>query len=574
MDSSSLPIGAKPGTAFGKEGAALKLKAKFRKEMSHTEKTLILIIVLLAVLIALMWLLLGRRLLAGNPAADAPAQTDAPSRRALSMPEDYLPKNLAVGSLPPDAVFEDETGKPIPLSDLFEAGKEGLWLVFFASWCPDCDNQLRCIGDMEALADQYNIKLVLADRLNRSKESVEKAREKIAQAKGSAPIVYDADEKVYRSWGFQEIPSAVVLDQEGAVRSFAAGVLTPGECEGLLKRALLGRAKVGLSFIRERLCSQRGGVYTSTATSGESPTGQDVLSESQGLMLLYALMKDDRALFDQTLSFIQTDMLENNLAAWYVSSGQKAPVNASLDDLRLICALKKAGKKWGNEAYDQAARNAAEALLRLCVNDQGGLVDYALLNGEGQAQTISLCYLDVEGLRELAGEIEGFAPVLERAEEILLGGRISDDFPFYYASYDYAANSYSRADLNTAEALYALWNLSRAKELPGDAWAYLKSRIETGSLAARYHIDGTAVKGFEYHSTAVWGLAALIAREEGDENAFELALRRMDRLLVLDAGDALFGAYAQKGAAVYAFDQLIPLLANAWADEKPVAWGR
>ena len=156
----------------------------------------------------------------------------------------------------------------------------------------------------------------------------------------------------------------------------------------------------------------------------------------------------------------------------------------------------------------------------------------------------------------------------------MLGGRISDDFPFYYASYDYAANSYSRADLNTAEALYALWNLSRAKELPGDAWAYLKSRIETGSLAARYHIDGTAVKGFEYHSTAVWGLAALIAREEGDENAFELALRRMDRLLVLDAGDALFGAYAQKGAAVYAFDQLIPLLANAWADEKPVAWGR
>ena len=101
----------------------------------------------------------------------------------------------------------------------------------------------------------------------------------------------------------------------------------------------------------------------------------------------------------------------------------------------------------------------------------------------------------------------------------------------------------------------------------------MKSRIETGDLAARYHVDGTAVKGFEYHSTAVWGLAALIAREEGDESAFELALRRMDRLLILDASDALFGAYAQKGAAAHAFDQLIPLLANAWADEKPAAWG-
>ena len=153
------------------------------------------------------------------------------------------------------------------------------------------------------------------------------------------------------------------------------------------------------------------------------------------------------------------------------------------------------------------------------------------------------------------------------------GGRISDGFPFYYASYDYATKSYSQDELNTAEALYTLWNLSRAKELPADAWAFLKSRIETGDLAARYHVDGTAVKGFEYHSTAVWGLAALIAREEGDESAFELALRRMDRLLILDASDALFGAYAQKGAAAHAFDQLIPLLANAWADEKPAAWG-
>ena len=39
----------------------------------------------------------------------------------------------------------------------------------------------------------------------------------------------------------------------------------------------------------------------------------------------------------------------------------------------------------------------------------------------------------------------------------------------------------------------------------------------------------------------------------------------MDRMYVLDAGDARFGAYAQKGAAAHAFDQLIPLLANALA---------
>ncbi len=78
-------------------------------------------------------------------------------------------------------------------------------------------------------------------------------------------------------------------------------------------------------------------------------------------------------------------------------------------------------------------------------------------------------------------------------------------------------------------------------------------------------MDGTAVKGFEYHSTAVWGLAALIAREMGDEAAFETALRRMDRMYVLDTRSIRCGAYAQKGAAIHAFDQLIPLLVNALA---------
>ena len=282
-------------------------------------------------------------------------------------------------------------------------------------------------------------------------------------------------------------------------------------------------------------------------------------------MLWYALIREDRALFDQTLAFVQTDMLKSGLAAWYVGEGKAGAVNASLDDLRIIQALRGAAEKWGEGPYAPLAEEMGRALLNRCVNAQGGLVDWAELDGQGQAHTISLCYLDLACLRALAQEDAAFAPVLANAEQVLQGGRISDVFPLYYAGYDYEAAAYSQSDLNTAEALYTLWNLSRADALPEDAWLWLRERIETGTLAARYHVDGTAVKGFEYHSTAVWGLAALIAGETGDEAAFEKALRRMDRMFVLDAGDARFGAYAQKGAAAHAFDQLIPLLANALA---------
>lgn len=520
----------------------------------------------LLLLAAVGLILHAARLLPG--ADESPAATPAPTagqNQALATPEDWLPQNLAIAKCPPEAVLTDEQGSPVSLRDWIAREESGVWVVFWASWCPDCNRQFEVIREMEALAETYGARLLLVDRLNREKESVEAARKKIAEYGVTAPVLYDPDEAVYSAWGMREIPSSVVLDKDGVVRAYANGTLTAGQCEGLLNRAFRGRDSAGLSFIQNSLSNGRGGVCSSTAAEGDSPTGTDVLSESQGLMLWYALIREDRALFDQTLTFVQTDMLKSGLAAWYVGEGKAGAVNASLDDLRIIQALRGAAEKWGEAPYASLAEEMGRALLNRCVNAQGSLVDWAELDGQGRAHTISLCYLDLACLRALAQEDADFAPVLANAEQVLQGGRISDAFPLYYAGYDYEAAAYSQSDLNTAEALYTLWNLSRADALPEDAWLWLRERIETGTLAARYHVDGTAVKGFEYHSTAVWGLAALIAGETGDEAAFEKALRRMDRMFVLDAGDARFGAYAQKGAAAHAFDQLIPLLANALA---------
>ena len=520
----------------------------------------------LLLLAAVGLILHAARLLPG--ADESPAATPAPTagqNQALATPEDWLPQNLAIAKRPPEAVLTDEQGSPVSLVDWIAREESGVWVVFWASWCPDCNRQFEVIREMEALAETYGARLLFVDRLNREKESMEAARKKIAEYGVTAPVLYDPDEAVYSAWGMREIPSSVVLDKDGVVRAYANGTLTAGQCEGLLNRAFRGRDSAGLSFIQNSLSNGRGGVCSSTAAEGDSPTGTDVLSESQGLMLWYALIREDRTLFDQTLAFVQTDMLKSGLAAWYVGEGKAGAVNASLDDLRIIQALRGAAEKWGEAPYAPLAEEMGRALLNRCVNAQGGLVDWAELDGQGQAHTISLCYLDLACLRALAQEDAVFAPVLANAETVLAGGRISDTFPLYYAGYDYETAAYSQNDLNTAEALYTLWNLSRADALPQDAWSWLRERIEAGSLSARYHVDGTAVKGFEYHSTAVWGLAALIAREMGDGAAFETVLRRMDRMYVLDARSIRCGAYAQKGAAIHAFDQLIPLLVNALA---------
>lgn len=195
-------------------------------------------------------------------------------------------------------------------------------------------------------------------------------------------------------------------------------------------------------------------------------------------------------------------------------------------------------------------------------------MDFAEFSTGRQAAIATLCYLDVNTMGEMCRQNSGLEAPLAAAREILRNGRISDAFPLYYSQWDYNRRAYSQADLNTAEALYTLWNLSRAGELPGDALDWLREKVEAGSLAARYRVDGTAAPGYEYHSTAVYGLAALIAREEGDQALFELALRRMERNCVLDESDSRYGAYCVKDAAVHAFDQLIPLLVNAPLSER------
>ena len=87
--------------------------------------------------------------------------------------------------------------------------------------------------------------------------------------------------------------------------------------------------------------------------------------------------------------------------------------------------------------------------------------------------------------------------------------------------------------------------------------------MESGSLGARYHVDGTVVKGYEYHSTAVYGLAALIARQAGDARTFNKAIQRMERYRINDVSSEYNGAFTADANGYESFDQLIPLIVYA-----------
>jgi thiol-disulfide isomerase/thioredoxin len=477
----------------------------------------------------------------------------------LATPEDKLPQNLFLGQVPPATKFTDAGGKEVSLSAYRGSP---LLVLFWGSWCKYCKEQLDISQEIAEIADRNGAKVLLVDKLDPERETRSAALSELHSMGLSFPNWFDGNLKVYGAWGLRQIPTSVILDAQGNAAAYATGVLTAGEYEGLFEYALKGGNSATASFLAKHMTNQSGGVYCNAKDSGATPGGHDVLSETQGLMMQYAVLSRNKSLFDAVWDFTKEKMEKNGLAAWYFTKdGKAAGVNATLDDLRIWSSLADADDTWGG--YAQAADAVCGAIDRDCVRNDH-LVNFYEFSSGKKSNTLSLCYGDLSALRRMAQTDARFSSVAENTLETVRNGYISDNFPFYYSSYDYDKKSYSKDDLNTAEALTTLWNLAKAGELKAESLAWLKKQVSGEGLAARYHVSGSAVQGCEYHSTAVYALTALIAGEEGDRVLYNAALQKMERYRNGDAGKEAYGAFGDPDAGDFpAFDQCMPLLVYA-----------
>lgn len=540
--------------------------------LDKVERSLTVCITVLALFLVGTGMLLVRFLTAEQKEPVIQSYNASNNGQPLATPEDFLPDNLRLGEKAVSAVFSKADGEALSLDTLLQNTqyRNGVWILFWASWCPDCEEQLAYIDTMEALSKQYGYELILVDRLNPERESVEKATEKLEQIHATAKCVFDRDGICYSSWGMHEIPSSVVLDRDGTVMDYASGVITAGECEGMLLRAENGRASGTMMFLENNLLGNPGRVYTSfgNRTGEASPSGKDILCESQGLMLHYTLNCENRELFDRIWSDTQELLFIDGLPAWFAKeNGQKADASALVDDMRIWSALQEAGNRWG-EPYAGQADMLLQNIRQRELDRSGKLIDFFEFQTEKKASTIALNYLDLSTIRNMAKREPAFEDAFQDAIEILNNGLISEQFPLYYSSFDRRTGKYSKNDLNTVEALYTFWNLSRDGCLPEASLQWLRQRVKNGDLAARYSVTGEPISGYEYHSTAVYSLAALVAKEQKDPELFELSVRRMERLYIADTESEVYGAYTQPGIETFAFDQLLPLFVDSIIEQQ------
>lgn len=484
----------------------------------------------------------------------------AEETQELSPRISYYPEALYLGqSLAEETLFRAD-GSTVKIGDI-----KGDYLIlnFWGSWCKYCKTQLEQTNVYTKIAERYgNIPIVLVDKMDREKESVEQAQQYLQEQQISVTNLFDQDMTLYQKLGLKRIPTTIILDKEGKVLFCYTGVIeNASQFEAMLSYAIQGYAAGTQEFVLQAMMNEQGGMYTeypAEESGSRHPAGKDVLSESQGLLMQYALAADEKELFDRVYRFAKQQMQAEGLFAWYVAEGEMAGSNAFLDDLRIYGALLEADKKWGG--YEQDALEVGNALLQKNCSKEG-FVSFYDFSSKRMGNEISLCYIDLETITQLTQQ--GNCPeMLQNMQQILQDGYISDEFPFYYGSYSYESGRYSQESLNMAEAMYTLYHLSKTGDLKESSENWILEQLRNGGIMARYTVDGEIVKDYGYESTGIYALAVLIGLNCKNEEMVTKALSRMEEIRIFDSSSFYNGAFGNiDGTGIYSFDQCVSLLA-------------
>ncbi|WP_246317330.1 glycosyl hydrolase family 8 [Paenibacillus agri] len=332
------------------------------------------------------------------------------------------------------------------------------------------------------------------------------------------------------------------------------------------KTGEMAEAQTLYSFISSRLTGEYG-VYTNlldTDQKGEAATGHEILSESASLMMRYAVLTGNQALFGAEWEKAKkTFDMEGGFSYRFSPKLQKQyPVNAAVDDLRLIGALEEAGTAFKDEGYSQEAAKYGQRFYHYNVKD-GYMYDFYDKKYNLTNKFVTLCYIDMSVLQKLSIPVEERAVLMHNMQEIQEQGYLSDSFPFYETRFDYETGSYKSENINTVESLLTILALSEVHLQKPASIRFIREQVEAGTLYGQYTREGTPVN--DIRSTAIYAITAMIGAQLADDQLYRTSIERMNEFRVLDTGSVLYGGFGDTASGqAYSFDNLMALLAYTY----------
>ncbi|MFM9281105.1 glycosyl hydrolase [Paenibacillus jiagnxiensis] len=297
-----------------------------------------------------------------------------------------------------------------------------------------------------------------------------------------------------------------------------------------------------------------------TSTVPEIVAGREALSESVGLWMQYALLKQDKSLFDSSYELLKSKfIMPEGYIAWKLTEDGQSNVttNALGDDFRVIDALGKAADQWGEESYRVTADKLSRTLVSSLMKD-GFFVDFHDFSNGHSANTLSLAYVDMSALSNMtrSGVLE--QTVYERHKQLLTD--MPDDGVFYPKLYDIDKKTYIYDDsVNLIDQLLVALNCAEIGHSSDKLLTFLKTEFEQKhQIQGRYSRE-TKQPDAPYESPAVYGLSILLALKSGDT---EFARQLYDRMLQFRGQDPDYPGGYVFDKDTHLFDNLLPLIAE------------
>lgn len=318
-----------------------------------------------------------------------------------------------------------------------------------------------------------------------------------------------------------------------------------------------------IQFINQKL-KTKGGIYTNYLPSNDdtlgNAVGHDCLSESSGLWLEHLAERGTKEQYDRFYKQVKEKFFKDGQFTWIIkSSGKRANVNATTDDVRILISLVQAQARFHDYKYQKELKSLLKTFKEQSLQD-GLLVDCYDPSCHYPAHTVALNYLNIKDLGYLNRLAGVSSEKLYQEASILKNGYISDQCPLYYESYNYQTKEYSNpnGNIDILHSLLSIYNLSQLKAVNSKTIDFIKDKVDKGTLYNNYDSNGKPLNN--YQSSASYAIAALIAEELGDENLYQKAIDRALQFQVHDDSNELNGAIGDAPSkALYSFNNLMTI---------------
>ena len=118
-----------------------------------------------------------------------------------------------VGDRAPGFSLTTLQGKPVKLADYL--GRKPVHLVFWATWCPNC---LQEVPEINALREKFADRLVILAINVGINDSVEAARKYQKEHDMRYPVMFDTGSKVSSAYRILGTPTQLLIGTDGVVR--------------------------------------------------------------------------------------------------------------------------------------------------------------------------------------------------------------------------------------------------------------------------------------------------------------------------------------------------------------------